>query len=255
MRDSSSSRCRTCSSMKSSSRSSRSCSVSFLLGARPLGDTFSPLPKRRFSHIASAILSRPVPRGVLRQLPTKSLSYIARDIEVERSHPMTNPPTRPSVYKRRVEVQRMSASRSLPGSSQARASEQGRSSHRARRTESIGLAFGDTASFSPRKPWFSCSKARGSETHRRPRQRPRPIRRVRRMGTTPGRDSGACAGRVLLAGRFVRVTSANARRASSSAPSSLGCSGGGPSPYAPAKSARSCIAKARRSGRAFGGVE
>ena len=112
----------------------------------------------------------------------------------------------------------MSASRSLPRSSQARASEQRRSSHKARRTESIGLAFGDTASFSPRKPWFSCSKAGGSKTCTRPRQRPRPLRRVRRMGTTPGRDSGACAGRVLLAGRFVRVTSANARRASSYAP-------------------------------------
>ena len=30
-----------------------------------------------------------------------------------------------------------------------------------------------------------------------------------RMGTAPGRDSGACAGRVLLGGRFVRVTSAS----------------------------------------------
>ena len=44
----------------------------------------------------------------------------------------------------------MSASQSLPRSSQARASEQRRSSHRARRTESTGLAFGDTASFSPK---------------------------------------------------------------------------------------------------------
>src|SRR6187397_3603919 len=57
----------------------------------------------------------------------------------------------------------MSASQSLPRSSQARASEQRRSSQRARRTESTGLAFNDTASFSPRKPWFSCLKARGSK--------------------------------------------------------------------------------------------
>jgi hypothetical protein len=56
---------------------------------------------------------------------------------------------------------------------------------------------------------------------RPPRQRPRPLRRVRRMGTAPGRDSRAYAGRVLLAGRFVRVTLANAYRASSYAPSSL----------------------------------
>jgi len=57
MCDSSSSRCRACSFRKSFWRSSRPCSVSFLLGARPLGDTFSLLSKRRFSHIASAILS------------------------------------------------------------------------------------------------------------------------------------------------------------------------------------------------------
>ena len=75
---------------------------------------------------------------------------------------MTDPPDEAERYKRRVEATRMSASPSLPRSSQARASEQGRSSHRARRTESTGPAFGDTASFSPRKLWSSCSKARGS---------------------------------------------------------------------------------------------
>jgi hypothetical protein len=51
MCDSSSSRCRTCSFMNSFWRSSRPCSVSFLRGAWPLGDAFSPLPKRRFNHI------------------------------------------------------------------------------------------------------------------------------------------------------------------------------------------------------------
>ena len=112
-------------------------------------------------------------------------------------------PTRPGVYKRRIEATRMSASRSLPRSSQARASEQGRSSHRARRTESTGLAFGDTASFSPKEPWFSCSKARGSKDLYATSSTTRPLRRVRRMGTAPGRDSGACAGGVLLGSRPV----------------------------------------------------
>jgi hypothetical protein len=51
MCDSSSSRCRTCSFMNSFWRSSRPCSVSFVLGASALGDAFSPLPKRRFNHI------------------------------------------------------------------------------------------------------------------------------------------------------------------------------------------------------------
>ena len=43
--------------MNSFWRSSRFRSVSALLGARPLEDTFSLLSKRRFSHIAGAILS------------------------------------------------------------------------------------------------------------------------------------------------------------------------------------------------------
>jgi hypothetical protein len=58
---------------------------------------------------------------------------------------------------------RMSASPSLRGSCQARANEQLRSSPRARLTGSGWLAFGGTASSSPRKPWSSCSKAGASK--------------------------------------------------------------------------------------------
>src|SRR5215211_394482 len=93
----------------------------------------------------------------------------------------------------------------------------------------LGLAFGDTASFSPRKPWFSCSKARGSKDL------------YATSSTTPPAPAGSAYGHQSWTGlRRLRGKSSTGRPVRQSdlgqrsprkllrAVSSLDCSGGSP---------------------------